>query len=46
MLRSYCHDERSVVKDGAWSGNMAYKQDGTPVLFITAGDDGKVLWTI
>lgn len=34
-------DERSVVKDGAWSGNMAYKQDGTPVLFITAGDDGK-----
>ena len=31
----------TVAPDGIWSGNAAYKADGTPVLFITAGDDGR-----
>jgi len=32
----------SVIKDGVWSGGVTFKNDGTPVLFITAGDDEKI----
>ena len=32
-------DENNLIRDGAWSGGASYKADGTPVLFITAGDD-------
>jgi sucrose-6-phosphate hydrolase SacC (GH32 family) len=35
-------NKNSVIKDGVWSGSVAFKDDGTPVLFITAGDDEKV----
>ena len=35
-------DADTSVKDGAWSGCASYKADGTPVLFITAGDDAKI----
>jgi beta-fructofuranosidase len=35
-------EQNSVIKDGAWSGSVAFQNDGTPVLFITAGDDEKV----
>lgn len=35
-------DENTPIKDGAWSGCASYKKDGTPVLFITAGDDGRI----
>lgn len=35
-------DDVSPVRDGAWSGCASYKQDGTPVLFVTAGDDARV----
>ncbi len=31
----------TVAPDGIWSGNAAYRADGTPVLFITAGDDSR-----
>ncbi len=33
--------KNSVCPDGIWSGGASYKKDGTPVLFITAGDDAK-----
>lgn len=36
-------DENTSVRDGAWSGCASYKADGTPVLFITAGDDARNL---
>lgn len=35
-------DDTGPVRDGAWSGCATYKKDGTPVVFITAGDDGRV----
>lgn len=38
-------DESTVIKDGAWSGCASYKEDGTPVLFITAGDDARLVNT-
>ncbi|MBP5307550.1 MAG: GH32 C-terminal domain-containing protein [Clostridia bacterium] len=31
----------SVAPDGIWSGNAAYRADGTPVLFFTAGNDSR-----
>ena len=34
-------DENSCAPDGIWSGNASYKKDGTPVLFITAGNDSR-----
>ena len=34
-------DESSPAPDGIWSGNASYKKDGTPVLFITAGNDSR-----
>jgi sucrose-6-phosphate hydrolase SacC (GH32 family) len=29
----------TLAPDGIWSGSAAYKKDGTPVLFFTAGND-------
>lgn len=36
----------SVAPDGIWSGGVAIKNDGTPVLLFTAGDDNRVLNSI
>lgn len=33
----------SVAPDGIWSGGATYKNDGTPVLLFTAGDDSRSL---
>lgn len=38
-------DEDTVIKDGAWSGCASYKEDGSLVLFITAGDDARLVNT-
>lgn len=35
--------KNSVSPDGVWSGGAAYKNDGTPVLLFTAGDDSRLL---
>ncbi|MET0982689.1 MAG: GH32 C-terminal domain-containing protein [Telluria sp.] len=32
-------DDDTLAPDGIWSGSAAYKKDGTPVLFFTAGND-------
>jgi len=33
----------TVAPDGIWSGGATYKNDGTPVLLFTAGDDSRSL---
>jgi sucrose-6-phosphate hydrolase SacC (GH32 family) len=32
-------DDDTLAPDGIWSGSAAYRKDGTPVLFFTAGND-------
>ncbi|MES3020204.1 MAG: GH32 C-terminal domain-containing protein [Pseudomonadota bacterium] len=32
-------EDDTLAPDGIWSGSAAYKKDGTPVLFFTAGND-------
>ena len=32
-------EDDSLAPDGIWSGSAAYREDGTPVLFFTAGND-------
>ncbi len=36
----------SVAPDGIWSGGATYKNDGTPVLLFTAGDDSRTFNSI
>jgi len=35
-------EDDTLAPDGIWSGSAAYKEDGTPVLFFTAGNDSAV----
>ena len=32
-------EDDTLAPDGIWSGSAAYRKDGTPVLFFTAGND-------
>jgi sucrose-6-phosphate hydrolase SacC (GH32 family) len=32
-------EDDNLAPDGIWSGSAAYKEDGSPVLFFTAGND-------
>jgi sucrose-6-phosphate hydrolase SacC (GH32 family) len=32
-------EDDSLAPDGIWSGSASYREDGTPVLFFTAGND-------
>ena len=34
-------EDDTLAPDGIWSGSAAYKEDGTPVLFFTAGNDSE-----
>jgi sucrose-6-phosphate hydrolase SacC (GH32 family) len=34
-------EDDSLAPDGIWSGSAAYREDGTPVLFFTAGNDAQ-----
>lgn len=34
-------EDDALAPDGIWSGSAAFKEDGTPVLFFTAGNDGE-----
>ncbi len=36
-------EDDTLAPDGIWSGSAAYKKDGTPVLFFTAGNDSLAL---
>lgn len=36
-------EDDKLAPDGIWSGSAAYREDGTPVLFFTAGNDAEKL---
>ncbi|MFC5458773.1 GH32 C-terminal domain-containing protein [Massilia niabensis] len=36
-------EDDNLAPDGIWSGSAAYKKDGTPVLFFTAGNDSATI---
>lgn len=41
VKEAFVLNPNNPIKDGAWSGGVAFDDEGTPVLFITAGDDSK-----